>query len=129
MRWRDRSWLVLVFVLTGPISAACSAEFLTLPCGPARPSESDWPCWRGPNHDGKSPDTGVQKHWPEGGPRLLWRVPGFGAGFSSPSVAGDRVFVTGELQGDLVASSLTLDGRILWQKTIDTACTPRPAGT
>ena len=30
MRWRERSWLVLVFVLTGPISAACSAEFLTL---------------------------------------------------------------------------------------------------
>ena len=101
---------------------------LTLLCGPARPSESDWPCWRGPNHDGKSPDTGVQKHWPEGGPRLLWRVPGLGAGFSSPSVAGDRVFVTGELQGDLVASSLTLDGRILWKKRIDAACTASPAG-
>ena len=28
MRWRDRSWLVVFVVLTGPISAACSAEVL-----------------------------------------------------------------------------------------------------
>ena len=29
---------------------------------------ADWPGSRGPNHDGKSPDTGLLKEWPEDGP-------------------------------------------------------------
>ena len=35
--------------------------------------QADWPHWRGPNHDGKSPDTGLLKQWPAGGPKLLWK--------------------------------------------------------
>ena len=32
---------------------------------------AEWPCFRGPNHDGKSPDKGLLKQWPEDGPPLL----------------------------------------------------------
>ena len=31
---------------------------------------ADWPQLRGPNRDGKSPETGLAPSWPEGGPRL-----------------------------------------------------------
>jgi len=54
-----------------------------------------WPQWRGPNRDGKSPDTGLLKSWPEGGPKLLWKVTGIGQGFSNVSLGGGLIYTTG----------------------------------
>jgi outer membrane protein assembly factor BamB len=54
-----------------------------------------WFQWRGPNRDGKSPETGLLKSWPEGGPKRLWKVPLIGQGFSSVSVGGGLVYTTG----------------------------------
>ena len=34
-------------------------------------ADGDYAQWRGPKRDGISPDTGLLKHWPEGGPKLL----------------------------------------------------------
>jgi hypothetical protein len=45
-------------------------------------AESDWPCWRGPNRDGKSPDTNLLKKWPEGGPS-----------WAHPVVIGGRLYL------------------------------------
>ena len=39
-----------------------------------------WSQWHGPNRDGKSPDTGLLKSWPAGGPKQLWEVTGVGQG-------------------------------------------------
>jgi hypothetical protein len=36
--------------------------------GFAAPAAADWPQWRGPQRDGRSPDTGLLGSWPEGGP-------------------------------------------------------------
>jgi hypothetical protein len=55
----------------------------------------DWPQWRGPNRDGRSPERGLLKDWPSGGPRLMWRATGAGAGYSSFAVAGGRLFTLG----------------------------------
>ena len=33
---------------------------------------ADWLAFRGANGEGKSPDVGLLKKWPEGGPKLLW---------------------------------------------------------
>ncbi|MHC4474606.1 MAG: outer membrane protein assembly factor BamB family protein [Planctomycetota bacterium] len=72
----------------------------------------DWPQFRGPNRDGKSPETGLLKQWPEGGPKLLWSVEGLGIGFSSAAVADGMVYTTGmvgdEKQGRLFR--LDVDG-------------------
>lgn len=51
----------------------------------------DWPCWRGPHHDGISRETGLLKSWPKDGPKKLWRVQLTG-GFSSVVVANGRLF-------------------------------------
>ncbi len=32
---------------------------------------TDWPCWRGPNGDGKSPVKGIRKDW-SGGLKKIW---------------------------------------------------------
>ena len=55
---------------------------------PSEAQAADWPQWRGPARNGKSPDTGLLGQWPEGGPPLEWRVSGLGGGFSSVAVAG-----------------------------------------
>jgi len=54
----------------------------------------DWPGWRGPNRDGKSPDKGLLKQWPEKRPALLWKATGLGNGYSSVTVSGGTVYVT-----------------------------------
>ncbi|MHC4179876.1 MAG: PQQ-binding-like beta-propeller repeat protein, partial [Planctomycetota bacterium] len=54
--------------------------------GGAIAADTQWPWWRGPNHDGKSPDEGLLKQWPEGGPELLWKVDFLGSGYSNCAV-------------------------------------------
>lgn len=53
----------------------------------------DWPQWLGPQRDGVWRETGLLDKFPEGGPTVLWRQP-CGGGYSGPSVAGGRVYVT-----------------------------------
>jgi outer membrane protein assembly factor BamB len=52
----------------------------------------DWPQWLGPQRDGVWRETGIVDAFPAGGPVIRWRVP-VGAGYSSPSVTGGKVFV------------------------------------
>jgi hypothetical protein len=40
----------------------------------------DYPGWRGADRSGVSPDTGLLKEWPKGGPALLWKATGIGGG-------------------------------------------------
>ncbi len=49
----------------------------------------DWPQFRGPNHDGRSPEK-ILDVWPERGPRRVWRIPTT-AGFSSFAMSGGPV--------------------------------------
>ena len=51
----------------------------------------DWPGWRGPGRDGAASGLGATAAWPEALQRA-WRTE-VGPGYSSPVVAGDRVFV------------------------------------
>jgi outer membrane protein assembly factor BamB len=56
----------------------------------------DWPQWRGPEGIGVSREEGLPTRWgPEEG--VVWKVPLEGVGTSSPTVAGDRVFVTAQI--------------------------------
>jgi outer membrane protein assembly factor BamB len=50
---------------------------------------ADWPQWLGPRRDGRTAEKVTA--WKEA-PRVLWRQP-VGQGFSSPVVAGGRVFL------------------------------------
>ncbi len=76
---------------------------------------AEWPSWRGANRDGHSPDKGLLKAWPEGGPKLLWTFTDCGKGYSSPAVVGGRLFTTGSRKGK--AEIICLDaakGEELW---------------
>lgn len=53
---------------------------------------ADWPQYMGPNRDGVWPESGVLKRFPDGGPKVEWRVP-VGWGYAGPAVAKGRVYV------------------------------------
>lgn len=51
--------------------------------------------WRGPDHNGYYPDKGLLASWPANGPELVFETLDAGAGYSSPLVVGDKVYLTG----------------------------------
>jgi len=60
----------------------------------------DWPQWLGPNRDGVWRETGIIEKIPEGGPKILWRVP-VNAGYCGPAVANDRIFLLDRVAGKM----------------------------
>ena len=77
---------------------------------------ADWPQWQGPNRDGKSPEKGLLKEWPEQGPGLLWSVDGLGTGFSTVSISEGLIYTTGIIDGEGILFALDLQGNSKWQK-------------
>jgi len=57
---------------------------------------ADWPQWRGPNRDGVWSEEGIVKDFGNGQPPVLWRAP-VSNGYSGPTVADGRVYVTDRL--------------------------------
>lgn len=80
---------------------------------------SDWPQWRGEHRDGRSASSGLLDAWPEGGPPLLWRNTGMGAGFSSLAVSGERIYTMGDIGEDqFVIAVKRTDGSPLWKTRV-----------
>ena len=75
------------------LAALTVSASVLLVCAESR--AADWPTFLGPNRDGRSPDTGLLKQWPQEGPALLWKVENIGPGWSSVAVAGGCVYTTG----------------------------------
>jgi len=95
---------------------------------------ADWPQFRGPNRDNVSTDTGLLKSWPKDGPPLAWQAKGLGGGYSSVSVAGDRIYTLGNKKGKSYVLALERDGgKIVWSGEIgpeggNLGCTPTVDG-
>lgn len=79
---------------------------------------TDWPTWRGAARDGKSPDIGLLKEWPENGPKLIWTFENAGKGYSSPALVGGKIFLTGSRDGKAQIICLDSDGMELWSAPI-----------
>jgi outer membrane protein assembly factor BamB len=79
-----------------PLAGALAAGLLATGCASHAASKStDWPEWRGAGRTDRSPDTGLLKQWPAGGPKLTWLYKDAGLGYAGYSVVGDRLFTMG----------------------------------
>ncbi len=107
--------------VTPPAAPVAVPQVVTAAASPA-----EWPCFRGPNHDGKSPDKGLLKEWPADGPKLLWKISDIGKGFSSPTVSGGSIYVTGEEGGNLSLFALDMDGKQKWKVDAGGICKKVP---
>jgi outer membrane protein assembly factor BamB len=63
---------------------------------PADPGKADWPEFHGPGRDSICREKGLLQEWPEGGPKLSWKLEGLGRGYSTVSISGGRLFTMGD---------------------------------
>jgi outer membrane protein assembly factor BamB len=94
---------------------------------PAIIQADDWPQWRGPKRDGISEEKGLLKEWPKDGPKLVWQVKDIGAGFSTPAIVGDRIYVMGNqgLDNEFVEALSVSDGKKIWSTTVGKVGSPQ----
>jgi len=71
--------------------------------------------WRGVNRDGIYPDKNLLKTWPQSGPNLLWQTETIGNGYGSPVIAGDKLFVNGEVDSISHVFAFDLKGSLIWK--------------
>jgi len=76
---------------------------------------ADWPQWRGPDREDRSPDTGLLKSWPQGGPKALWVFKDAGLGYAGYSIVDGTLFTMG-LRGEQewVIAVRVSDGTEVW---------------
>jgi outer membrane protein assembly factor BamB len=87
----------------------------------------DWPQWRGPQRNGVSAEKGLLAEWPKAGPRLIWQVADLGAGYSTPAVVGDRLYVLGNegLENEFVQARSAKDGQRDWSVRLGNVGNPK----
>lgn len=79
----------------------------------------DWSQFRGPNRENISPDTGLVKELPAAGPPLVWKATGLGAGYSTVSIVGDRLYTLGEnSESSMVIALNAADGKQVWTANV-----------
>src|SRR3990172_4179254 len=79
----------------------------------------EWPGWRGPSHNGVSPETGLISQWSLQGENLVWRA-NF-TGRSTPVVVDGRVCASGRTgegitRQEHVACWDAANGKLLWER-------------
>ncbi|MCH7686734.1 MAG: PQQ-like beta-propeller repeat protein [Planctomycetes bacterium] len=80
-------------------------------------ADSNWPGWRGPRGDGHSLEKGLPVEW---SPRsVVWKKTLNGEGQSSPTIWGNRIFLTAALEQGRKRVVMCLDrtnGKVLWER-------------
>jgi outer membrane protein assembly factor BamB len=99
---------------------------------------ADWTEFRGPTQDGHSQTKGLPTVW-SAEKNIAWKTPLRGRAWSSPIVAGDRIYLTNatnEKDDEDVHAPVSLrvlaldakDGKVLWDKEVLTAQEPFSKG-
>lgn len=111
------------------ISAVLASSFV---------SAEDWPNFRGPQHDGHSKATGLPVEWSPD-KNVVWKKPLPGKAWSSPIVAGDRIYLTNAVavtneedwHDTRTLRVMALDaksGNVLWDKEVFSVGDPAATG-
>ncbi len=67
----------------------------------ATAKDKNWSQWRGSDGSGVSAETNLPAEW-SSNKNIKWKTPLSGSGHSSPIVWGNRIFLTAEIEGDVV---------------------------
>ena len=80
----------------------------------------DWPQYLGPNRNSTSPQTGILRTWPAGGPEVLW-VAEIGIGYGGPVIKDGKVYFLDRngTVGDILRCFDFSTGKELWQFSYD----------
>jgi hypothetical protein len=84
-------------------------------------AKNDWPWWRGPLRNGVADQVAVPVKFSETD-QVIWKTPVPGRGHSSPTVVGNRVFLTTATTAEQIHEVLAVDrttGKPLWRKEVN----------
>ena len=88
---------------------------------------ADWPQYRGPNHDGKSPDP-IRTDWSAQAPRVVWKAP-LGLSLGTFAVVGDKAYIMVSKGGDEGLQCLGVnDGKEQWFAPVGRTINDRQGG-
>src|SRR5688500_2792148 len=92
---------------------------------------ADWPQYRGPNHDGSTPEK-ISTKWPVEGPKQIWKAE-LGDSFGSFAVAGGKAFcfIQRNVGGQDAEVAIALDvntGKELWASPLGKPTYDRQGG-
>lgn len=114
--WRRCGLVCLTAVVVLCVSLVSSASRLA---ALEKPSEANWPQWRGPNRDAVSPEKGLLSQWTEKGPAKVWEAKGLGSGFSSVAIHRGHIVTLGQRGGKLYLTALAEnDGNEIWSTVL-----------
>jgi outer membrane protein assembly factor BamB len=76
----------------------------------------DWPQYLGPSKNSTSPQKGILRTWPAGGPEVLWTV-NVGPGFGGSVIKDDKVYLLDrdDKTGDIMRCFDFKTGKELWK--------------
>lgn len=94
--------------------SATAALFMICTVAMSAETAAHWPTFHGAARDNKSPDTGLLKEWPAGGPKQIWKTDVIGKGFASVVVADSTVYVTGDT-GVCMLFAFDMTGKEKWR--------------
>jgi len=90
-----------------------AAVAICVSTAPAR--SSDWPNFRGPDHNGISTETGWVRDWSASAPKIIWKAK-VGLGFSAITVADGKAYTTGNTRDvDTVFCFDANTGKSIWK--------------
>ena len=79
----------------------------------------DWPRWRGANMDGVVRAQGLNLDWTQRTPTLAWTFRQAGVGFSSPTIVGTTLYLTGsDERNDFALALDTRTGNVIWRQSL-----------
>ncbi len=100
----------------------CLAIAVCFQLSPAHSGDADWPQWQGADRDGHAAPQQLLGEWPDGGPKLKWKIDNLGRGYSAVSVVDDNVYTMGARDGDCYAICLSAaTGEVKWETRVSTA--------
>lgn len=107
--------LIVALGLLWPSASFCAAEKPT-----AAVLSSGWERFHGPNGAGYAAGAKLPFAWDaESGKNIIWKTPIPLAGFSSPVVSDEKIFVTAATEKEQrVLCFSTTDGKLIWEKKL-----------
>jgi len=98
---------------------------------PGLSAETDWPWWRGPSSMGHAAAASKPPTSWSVTQNIVWKSPVPGRGHSSPTVVGNRVFLTTADEAEQVQAVVAFDretGRPLWKTDVSRGGFPKTHG-
>ncbi|MGH9754438.1 MAG: PQQ-binding-like beta-propeller repeat protein [Blastocatellia bacterium] len=77
----------------------------------AAPTNTNWSQWRGPEGTGVSSETNVTTEWSVD-KNIKWKTPIAGHGHSQPIVWGNRIFLTADIESEIIPGAKAVEHKI-----------------